>query len=84
LETPRVFAVSKAIEVCKIPWGLDGPPTRTGSLDVESENVLHSDVLEEKTWPLLTHTIRKPSDETVYITYLDGNCNESYPNERMK
>jgi hypothetical protein len=37
-----------------------------------------------KTWPLLTHTIRKPSDETVYTTYLDGNCNESYPNERMK
>ncbi len=28
--------------------GLDGPPTRTGSLDVESENVLHSDVLEER------------------------------------
>jgi hypothetical protein len=39
---------------------------------------------EEKTWPFLTHTIRKPSDETVYITYLDENCNESYPNERMK
>jgi hypothetical protein len=51
---------------------------------VESENVLHFDVLEEKTCPLFTHTIRKPSDETVYITYLDGNCNESYPNERMK
>jgi hypothetical protein len=64
--------------------GLDSRPTRTGSLDVESENVLHSDVLEEKTWPLITHTIRKPSDETVYATYLDGNCNESYPNERMK
>jgi hypothetical protein len=34
--------------------------------------------------PLLTHTIRKSSDEIVYIIYLDGNCNESYPNERMK
>jgi hypothetical protein len=41
--------------------GLDGPPTRTGSLDVESENVLHSDVssteCDSNTNPHSAHTM---------------------------